>query len=72
MNGRLNISGFAPSMQVNVISSGDRPTTSATSVHNAEDHPDDDDDELDIDELNELEASLAKTSIQIQEPGSIN
>ncbi|KAF3777963.1 Zinc finger CCCH domain-containing protein 11 [Nymphaea thermarum] len=31
--------------------------------------PDDDDDELDMDELNELEASLAKTSIQIREPG---
>lgn len=28
----------------------------------------DDDDELDIDELNELEASLSKTSIQIREP----
>ncbi|ONK62404.1 uncharacterized protein A4U43_C07F3520 [Asparagus officinalis] len=28
-----------------------------------------DDDELDIDELNELEASLSKTSIQINEPG---
>ncbi|KAB2098323.1 hypothetical protein ES319_A01G230600v1, partial [Gossypium barbadense] len=32
--------------------------------------PDDDDDELDIDELNELEASLSKTSIQIQEPSA--
>ncbi|XP_021888661.1 zinc finger CCCH domain-containing protein 11 [Carica papaya] len=30
---------------------------------------DDDDDELDMDELNELEASLSRTSIQIQEPG---
>lgn len=30
---------------------------------------DDDDDELDMDELNELEASLSKTSIQIREPG---
>ncbi|XVF75476.1 hypothetical protein PTKIN_Ptkin13bG0191000 [Pterospermum kingtungense] len=29
----------------------------------------DDEDELDIDELNELEASLSRTSIQIQEPG---
>lgn len=29
----------------------------------------DDDDELDLDELNELEASLSKTSLQIQEPG---
>lgn len=31
---------------------------------------DDDDDELDLDELNELEASLSKTSIQINEPAS--
>ncbi|KAJ0987699.1 hypothetical protein J5N97_006055 [Dioscorea zingiberensis] len=30
---------------------------------------DDDEDELDIDELNELEASLSRTSIQIREPG---
>lgn len=30
---------------------------------------DDDDDELDMDELNELEASLSRTSIQIKEPG---
>lgn len=30
---------------------------------------DDDDDELDLDELNELEASLSRTSIQISEPG---
>jgi len=30
---------------------------------------DDDDDELDLDELNELEASLSKISIQIREPG---
>ncbi|KAI8006799.1 hypothetical protein LOK49_LG07G00060 [Camellia lanceoleosa] len=29
---------------------------------------DDDDDELDLDELNELEASLSRTSIRIQEP----
>ncbi|XP_058109992.1 zinc finger CCCH domain-containing protein 11-like [Magnolia sinica] len=29
----------------------------------------DDDDELDLDELNELEASLSRTSIQIREPG---
>ncbi|XP_009413534.2 zinc finger CCCH domain-containing protein 11 isoform X1 [Musa acuminata AAA Group] len=33
------------------------------------DDDDDDDDELDIDELNELEASLSRTSIQIHEPG---
>ncbi|KAK6228115.1 hypothetical protein QUC31_006490 [Theobroma cacao] len=30
---------------------------------------DDEDDELDMDELNELEASLSRTSIHIQEPG---
>lgn len=30
---------------------------------------DDEDDELDMDELNELEASLSRTSIQIREPG---
>lgn len=30
-----------------------------------------DDDELDIDELNELEASLSKTSIQINEKGDV-
>lgn len=30
---------------------------------------DDDDDELDLDELNELEASLSRTSLQIREPG---
>ncbi|KAI3816089.1 hypothetical protein L1987_15777 [Smallanthus sonchifolius] len=33
-----------------------------------DDDDDDDDDDLDMDELNELEASLAKTSIQIKEP----
>ncbi|XP_039145384.1 zinc finger CCCH domain-containing protein 11 [Dioscorea cayenensis subsp. rotundata] len=33
-----------------------------------DDDDDDDDDELDIDELNELEASLSRTSIQIHEP----
>lgn len=33
------------------------------------DDDDDDDDELDLDELNELEASLSRTSIQIREPG---
>lgn len=30
-----------------------------------------DDDELDIDELNELEASLSKTSIPINEKGDV-
>jgi hypothetical protein len=49
------------------------PSTSATGGADDEvpdDDIDDDDDELDLDELNELEASLAKTSIQINEPGA--
>lgn len=48
-------------------------STSAPSTSNAEDAidelDDDDDDDLDDDELNELEASLAKTTLQINEPG---
>ncbi|RAL45215.1 unnamed protein product [Cuscuta campestris] len=47
-------------------------STSAPSTSNAEDvldGDDDDDDDLDDDELNELEASLAKTTLQINEPG---
>ncbi|KAK7345614.1 hypothetical protein VNO77_16221 [Canavalia gladiata] len=50
----------------------DGPSTSATAGADAEasDDIDDDDDELDIDELNELEASLSKTSIQIKETGA--
>lgn len=51
----------------------ERPSTSSNFDKNAEkvlaEEDDDDDDELDIDELNELEASLSKTSIQIHEPG---
>jgi hypothetical protein len=49
------------------------PSTSAAGGADDEvpdDIDDDDDDELDLDELNELEASLAKTSIQINEPGA--
>lgn len=48
-----------------------RPTTSTSAVDDSEDVllDDDDDDELDLDELNELEASLSRTSIQIREPG---
>ncbi|OVA18200.1 zinc finger protein [Macleaya cordata] len=48
------------------------PSTSTSAVADAEEElPDDedDDDELDMDELNELEASLSRTSIQIREPG---
>uniref|UniRef100_A0A5B7BPM9 Putative zinc finger CCCH domain-containing protein 11 n=1 Tax=Davidia involucrata TaxID=16924 RepID=A0A5B7BPM9_DAVIN len=48
------------------------PSTSTTAVADSEEvlpDSDDDDDELDMDELNELEASLSRTSIQIREPG---
>ncbi|WCJ34595.1 hypothetical protein M5689_015895 [Euphorbia peplus] len=68
----------APEKKDNVNPSAGGPSTS-TSLGNAEDPhdeddgiDDDDDDELDMDELAELEASLAKTSIQIQEPGGGN
>ncbi|EEF37161.1 zinc finger CCCH domain-containing protein 11 [Ricinus communis] len=64
-----------PEQKANVSSSTDGPSTSAASVVDDEDPhggEEDDDDELDLDELNELEASLAKTSIQIQEPGGDN
>ncbi|KAH7553471.1 hypothetical protein JRO89_XS12G0015900 [Xanthoceras sorbifolium] len=53
----------------NVNSAGDGPSTAATAVRDDEVIPgpaDDDDDELDMDELNELEASLTKTSIEIK------
>ncbi|KAL3732126.1 hypothetical protein ACJRO7_028895 [Eucalyptus globulus] len=47
-----------------------QPSTSRSAVAESEEVLlDDDDDELDMDELNELEASLSKTSIQIREPG---
>ncbi|KAJ6699097.1 ZINC FINGER CCCH DOMAIN-CONTAINING PROTEIN 21 [Salix purpurea] len=53
--------------KVNDKSTADGPSTSAAAaVGDAEDLTDDDD-ELDMDELNELEASLSKTSIQIAE-----
>lgn len=52
------------------------PSTSISAVANSEqvipdidDDDDDEEEELDLDELNELEASLSRTSIQIQEPG---
>ncbi|XP_024460568.2 zinc finger CCCH domain-containing protein 11 isoform X1 [Populus trichocarpa] len=57
---------FASGIQVNDKSTADGPSTSAAAVGDAEDLTDDDD-ELDMDELNELEASLSKTSIQIPE-----
>ncbi|XP_057512518.1 zinc finger CCCH domain-containing protein 11-like isoform X1 [Actinidia eriantha] len=57
-------------------SGNDGPSTS-TSVAGGDaevllddDIDDDDDDELNMDELNELEASLSNTSIQISEPGT--
>ena len=59
--------------QANESSAAGGPSTSAGAAADSEEVPDidddDDDDELDLDELNELEASLAKTSIQIREPG---
>ncbi|KAL0333334.1 UNVERIFIED_CONTAM: Zinc finger CCCH domain-containing protein 11 [Sesamum angustifolium] len=44
----------------------DRPGSSTSTTHDAEGIPDDDDDDddLDIDELNELEASLSRTTLQ--------
>ncbi|ESR49431.1 hypothetical protein WN944_018390 [Citrus x changshan-huyou] len=47
------------------------PSNSSGAVADSEEilPDDDDDDELDLDELNELEASLSRTSIQICEPG---
>lgn len=49
-------------------SSGDAEQSSKEVVD--EDDDDDDDDDLDMDELDELEASLSKTSIQIREPNN--
>ncbi|KAG9453300.1 hypothetical protein H6P81_006204 [Aristolochia fimbriata] len=45
-----------------------RPEGPSTSTASEEEVLADDDDELDLDELNELEASLSKTSIQIRDP----
>ncbi|XVE61768.1 hypothetical protein DITRI_Ditri06bG0066300 [Diplodiscus trichospermus] len=61
----------APENKANNDFATDGPSTSVTSAPDAEAViDDDDDDELDMDELNELETSLAKTSIQIQEPNA--
>ncbi|XP_050242818.1 zinc finger CCCH domain-containing protein 11-like [Quercus robur] len=54
--------------KVNDNSAGDGPSSSAKACGDAEDN--DDDDELDMDELNELEASLSNTSLQIRELGT--
>ena len=54
-------------LQANNDSAADGPSTSVRFAPDAEAlmDDDDDDDELNMDELNKLEASLAKTSIQI-------
>ncbi|XP_048432911.1 zinc finger CCCH domain-containing protein 11-like [Pyrus x bretschneideri] len=54
--------------KANENSNGDGPSNSATAGGDAEVTNVDDDDELDIDELNELEASLS--NVAIQEPGT--
>ncbi|XP_050385380.1 zinc finger CCCH domain-containing protein 11-like [Argentina anserina] len=48
---------------------GPSSSTIAAGSEEVPDDDEDDDDELDLDELNELEASLSRTSIQIREPG---
>ncbi|KAK2979340.1 hypothetical protein RJ640_013304 [Escallonia rubra] len=56
--------------QVDENSSSAGPSTSTSAAADSQnDEVDDDDDELDMDELDELEASLSRTSIQIREPG---
>lgn len=53
----------------------DRPSSSTSSTRHAEgipnhdddDNDDDEEDDFDLDELNELEASLSKTTLQIKE-----
>ncbi|CAK9138343.1 unnamed protein product [Ilex paraguariensis] len=56
--------------KVNTNSATVGPSTSTEAAHDSEVLPDVDDDELDMDELNELEANLSRTSIQINEPGT--
>lgn len=55
--------------QVNDDSAAAGPSSVTSAAADAEDILLDDEDELDMDELDELEASLSRTSIQIQEPG---
>ncbi|CAM8923567.1 hypothetical protein QQ045_022607 [Rhodiola kirilowii] len=57
-----------PKAQENSVTAA-RPSSSKNAAYEPDEVSDDDDDELDLDELNELEARLLKTSIQIQEPG---
>ncbi|KAJ4979830.1 hypothetical protein NE237_010610 [Protea cynaroides] len=62
----------ASEQKVKDNSASQAPSTSTATAADTEallDDDDDDDDELDLDELNELEASLSRTSIQIREPG---
>ncbi|XP_059457874.1 zinc finger CCCH domain-containing protein 11-like isoform X1 [Corylus avellana] len=63
----------AAEQKVKDDSAAGEPSSSTNTVADPEDSlvvdDDDDDDELDMDELNELEASLSRTSIQIREPG---
>ena len=54
----------------------DGPSSSSSTARNEEDitnhvgdNEEDDDDDLDMDELDELEASLSRTTLQIKEPG---
>lgn len=54
--------------QVDGNSVGDGPSASSTEVGEGEVLPSEDDDELDTNELDELEASLSRTAIEIQEP----
>ncbi|KAK9158120.1 hypothetical protein Scep_004694 [Stephania cephalantha] len=56
----------------NNVSASEAPSTSRSGTADAEEEilDEDDDDELDMDELNELEASLSRTSFQIHEPGA--
>ncbi|KAG8374269.1 hypothetical protein BUALT_Bualt11G0114000 [Buddleja alternifolia] len=65
--------------KVNKDSPADRPSSSTSTTRGGEgssnhddndDDDDDDDDDLDMDELNELEASLSRTTLQIKEPGN--
>ncbi|KAK9123770.1 hypothetical protein Sjap_013372 [Stephania japonica] len=59
------------SQKDNNAPASETPSASGSGTADAEeDILDEDDDELDMDELNELEASLSRTSIQIHEPGA--
>ncbi|KAK9169036.1 hypothetical protein Syun_001176 [Stephania yunnanensis] len=60
------------SQKDNNVSASEAPSTSRSGTADAEEEilDEDDDDELDMDELNELEASLSRTSFQIHEPGA--